>query len=197
MKKFLTRSILVILVTVLIFFTYNAVDIWLFSREDQATQADVAIVLGASLVWNQPSPVFAERINHAVWLYQNGYVQRIILTGGVSEGNLFSESFIAWEYTRNLGVPESAIYIEEHSENTWENISYAAEIMNERGMSTAIIVSDPFHMRRSIAIAERFDITVFSSPTPTTQFQTLETKVPFLLRETFSLGWQRINDLLQ
>ena len=57
--------------------------------------------------------------------------------------------------------------------------------MDAHDLHTAIIVSDPLHMKRAMAMAKDYGITAFSSPTPTTMYRRLKTKVPFLFRETF------------
>jgi uncharacterized SAM-binding protein YcdF (DUF218 family) len=40
-------------------------------------------------------------------------------------------------------------------------------------------------MKRAMRMAEDYGLTSFSSPTPTTMYRSLKTKVPFLFRETF------------
>ena len=52
--------------------------------------------------------------------------------------------------------------------------------MDEYGYETAIIVSDPLHMKRALLLAEDAGITAYSSPTPTTRYVSLRTKIPFL-----------------
>ena len=65
------------------------------------------------------------------------------------------------------------------------------EIMESEDLSTAILVSDPLHMKRSMMMAKDYKIEAFSSPTPTTRYQTTRTKLPFLARETFFyVGYQ-------
>lgn len=51
---------------ILIFLLGTALSIVSYSEKDETRQADAAIVLGASVYDNSPSPVFRERINHAV-----------------------------------------------------------------------------------------------------------------------------------
>jgi uncharacterized SAM-binding protein YcdF (DUF218 family) len=88
------------------------------------------------------------------------------------------------------GVPSTDILIEEQSTITEQNISYAVELMNERNLTTAIIVSDPLHMKRAMLIAKDHRLPAYSSPTPTTRYRTLKTQLPFLGRETlFYFGY--------
>ena len=60
-----------------------------------------------------------------------------------------------------------------------------------RCTETAIIVSDPLHMKRAMLLAEDAGIKAYSSPTPSTRYVSLRTKIPFLARETFYyIGYQ-------
>ncbi|MBY2477640.1 hypothetical protein KWV16_12200 [Clostridioides difficile] len=57
--------------------------------------------------------------------------------------------------------------------------------MNENSYHTAIIVSDPLHMKRAMLMANDYEIEAYSSPTPTTRYISLKSKLPFLAREEF------------
>ena len=162
-----------------------AIGIWNHGKEDEKAQSDVAIVLGASIWEDGVSPVYRERINHAITLYEDGFVDYIILTGGFGEGSYKSDSQVAKEYALSQGVPEEIILIEEKSTITEENLEFSKEIMIENDLETAIIVSDPLHMKRAMLMAEDYGINALSSPTTTSMYKSLKTKIPFLLRETF------------
>ncbi len=50
-------------------------------------------------------------------------------------------------------------------------------------------------MKRAMMLAEDAGITAYSSPTPTTRYVSLRTKIPFLARETFyyiGYKWYRV-----
>lgn len=184
-KLIILLSIIAIILAILIGIIATAVSIWNYGKKDEKQSADVAIVLGAALSYNTVSPVYRERINHAITLYNEGYVKYVILTGGTGEGNIYSDAFIAMEYARSKGLPEEAILLEEKSTVTEENIIYSKEIMEQNNLKTAIIVSDPLHMKRAMKMAKNNNLTAFSSPTPTTMYKTTKTQLPFLARELF------------
>ena len=176
---------LLLLVSILAYLAATAASIVSYSKRDETCAADAAIVLGASVYENSPSPVYCERINHAVDLYNDGYVKAIIMTGGVGDGNIRSDADIAREYAEEQGIPAESILIEEESRITEENLKYAKQIMREQNMNTALIVSDPLHMKRAMLYAHDLDMTAYSSPTPTSLYRSWKTKLPFLLREEF------------
>lgn len=163
----------------------TAVSIAQYGKLDEKAHCDVAIILGAATSGEKVSPVYRERINHGIWLFENGYVDYLILTGGVGKGNEKSDAYVAKQYTIEKGVPEQVILIEEKSKITEENLEYAKEIMDEFSMDTAIIVSDPLHMKRAILMAKDYGIEACSSPTPTTMYKSAKTQIPFLAREVF------------
>ena len=190
-KGIIKKSFLALAALAIAYVIYVVISISLYGGVDETTKADVAIVLGAGVWGDEPSPVFKERINHGIWLYENGYVNKIIFTGGKGKGNEYSDSFIARKYAMENGIPLEDIFIEEQSTITQENIFYAAQILRHEGMLSALIVSDPLHMKRSMMMAKDNGLTAFSCPTPTTGYKTLKTQLPFLARETFFyLGYQ-------
>ena len=176
------QSIIFFLVTYIIITTLS---ICQFAEVDDKRQADVAIVLGAGASDGGVSPVFAERINHAVFLYESGYVDKILITGGYGKGNKYSDAYIGKTYAVSCGVSDADIILEEQSTITQENIENASMIMCDNGYETSIIVSDPLHMKRAMLMAEDYGIVAFASPTPTSRYVTWKTTIPFLLREEF------------
>lgn len=184
-----------IIILVIIYIVINAISIWQFAKKDEKCQADVAIILGAATQDGEVSPVYQERINHGIALYNEGLVEVIIVTGGIGDGNEVSDAYAAKQYAVSQGIPQEDILTENISAITQENLEYSKVIMEKNGYETAIIVSDPLHMKRAMLLAEDAGITAYSSPTPTTRYVSLKTKLPFLGREVFfyiGYKWYRL-----
>lgn len=154
-----------------------------YASKDETQKADAAIILGAAVENGTPTPVFRERINHAIALYQDGYVRFLIFTGGIGDGDGISEAQAGKNYALSMGIPETVIFIEENSHITEENMENAKRIMDAQHLQTALIVSDPLHMKRAMLMAQDYGITAYTSPTQSTMYQTSKTKLPFLARE--------------
>jgi len=184
MRKF-KKIIILIIIVIICYITYVSFSICQYGKVDQMTRADAAIVLGAAVVGDEPSPVFAERINHAIWLYQNGYVDKLIFTGGKDGNSEVSDASVAKKYAIENSVPAEDIFIEEESTITQENIQFSAQIVKENGWSNVIIVSDPLHMKQAMLMAKDYGLKAYSSPTPTTRYKSIKTKAVFLAREVF------------
>ncbi|MER1998693.1 MAG: YdcF family protein [Lysinibacillus sp.] len=161
--------------------------IWQYSKHDETQQADVAIVLGAAVWDNKPSPVFKGRLDYSIELYEQGYIDQLIFTGGKAQGDESAESEVARDYALSKGVKADDIQIETVSTITDENLQEAKHIMLEHQFQTALIVSDPLHMKRAMVLAKHNGIEAYSTPTPFTQYKSFRSKAPFLLREVFYL----------
>ncbi|MDO5401945.1 MAG: YdcF family protein [Eubacteriales bacterium] len=184
-KKRKYKILIVVAAVMTIYIIANAISIYSFSHKDQKCKADVAIILGAATNNGEVSPVYQERLNHGIYLYREGYVEKIIVTGGTGKGNELSDAYAAKQYVVSQGIPQNDILTEDTSTITQENLENSKLIMDRNNYSTAIIVSDPLHMRRSMLLAEDSGITAYSSPTTTSKYVSLKTKIPFLLREVF------------
>ena len=183
MKKFFKRFFSILIAFVLVYLLVTSGMILLYAHTDNQEKSDVAIVLGAGTINNEASPVFKERVNHALTLYKEGTVKKIIITGGLGEGSVLADSQVAKQYALSRGIPSADILTEEKSTVTQENLENAALIMRENGYKSAVIVSDPLHMARAMLMAKDAGIQAVSSPTPTSAYKTLDTKLPFFLRE--------------
>jgi uncharacterized SAM-binding protein YcdF (DUF218 family) len=183
------KIILIVFVLILgaaAWFVTIAATIYLYAQKSDARPADAAIVLGAAAWDVRPSPVLRERINHAIQLYKDKQVKKLIFTGGKGHGASMAESEVALRYAIQEGVPRNAIHTEDVSETTYENLSEAQRIVEAEGYKRVLIVSDPFHLRRSISMARDLGLDAYPSPTRTSRFQTWKTKSIFLRHEVYT-----------
>jgi uncharacterized SAM-binding protein YcdF (DUF218 family) len=170
--------------------------IWRYSSVDETRKADVAIVMGAAVYDDRPSPVFLERIRHAIKLYQDGTVDRLVFTGARDQYDSVSEAAAAKAVAVAAGVDEADILMEEKSIQTWGNLANCVPILEEEGIQSVLLVSDPLHMKRSMAMAEDLKIKAYASPTPTSRYQSREAKLQFLKSETIYYVIYKVRNLL-
>jgi uncharacterized SAM-binding protein YcdF (DUF218 family) len=142
-----------------------AVLVW--SSIDQARPAGSIVVLGAAQYDGRPSPVLRARLDHGIDLFNRHMGQVLVLTGGRGYGDTTSEAAVGRSYARKHGVPDTAILLENKGRTTRESMLGVAEILGSRGIKSAILVSDPFHMLRLSIIGRRFGIETYTSPTRT------------------------------
>lgn len=185
MFNLIARKIFAVLITALVAFTvFAAFGIWTYAAQSDTVKTDAAIVLGTKVIGDEPSPVLRERIHHAVWLYENGFVDTIIFTGGKTDGADRAESEVSRDYALTLNVPAKDILIETESMITEENFFYAQKLAAEHDLDSFLVVSDPLHMKRALLMAKTAGIDAHSSPTTTSEYGTIRSQVPFFARET-------------
>ncbi len=185
MRRVVFRCLIVLLLGTVGLTAWIGWRIVAFDASDFEGNHDCAIILGAAVAKGQPSPVFQARIDHAVELFHRGIVSRLIFTGGVGKGEAIAEGDAGGDYARVKGVPASAILVERKSRTTLQNLQGSKEIMENEGLSSALIVSDPLHLRRSVMMARWLGIACAPAATPNTRYKTWKTKLPFLFREIY------------
>jgi uncharacterized SAM-binding protein YcdF (DUF218 family) len=185
MRRRITKVVKLVVILVVLALAFTALRIYTYGSTSSDTTADAAVVLGAA-VWSQGvSPVFRERINHAIDLYRRQRVHKIIFTGGQGNPNEPTEAAAARAYALENGVPQSDVLIEQRSHTTYENLAYAKQLADVNGLKKVLIVSDPMHMKRAIAMAHDVGLDAYPSPTLTTRYTGFRSQVAELTRETF------------
>lgn len=143
--------------------TSAALVLWFASR-DRAAVSDAIVVLGAAQYRGRPSPVLRARLDHAVGLYARGLAPRLVLTGGIAEGDTASEAAVSRAYVMQQGVPDSAILLENEGRTTHQSLRAVAQLLSARGMAEVVVVSDGFHLFRAWTSARHHGLTVRTSP---------------------------------
>jgi len=161
------RILTVVVVAMFVLWASSAAAVLVWSSRDEAQPAQVIVVLGAAQYAGKPSPVLRARLDHALDLWDRHLASLLILTGGTGAGDTTSEAAVGRNYARKHGVPDSAILVENEGRTTSESMRAVAGMLEVRGLQTALLVSDPFHMLRLRILARRFGFTPYTSPTQT------------------------------
>lgn len=161
------RILTVAVVATFALWAISAAAVLIWSSRDEARPAQAIVVLGAAQYAGKPSPVLRARLDHALDLWNRRLASLLILTGGTGLGDTTSEAAVGRTYARKRGVPDSAILVESEGRTTSESMRAVAGMLEVRGLQSALLVSDPFHMLRLRILARRFGFTPYTSPTQT------------------------------
>jgi uncharacterized SAM-binding protein YcdF (DUF218 family) len=135
---------------------------------DQAQPADVIVVLGSRVLRSgNPGPALSRRSAHAANLYRQGLAPVVICSGGLGD-NPPTEALAACSRAEELGVPASAMLLEEQARSTEETSLYVGGMMRAHGWDSAIVVSDGYHLYRTHLLFERAGLTAYPSPAQVT-----------------------------
>ncbi len=165
--KVVRRILTIAVVTVFSLWIISAAAVLIWSSRDEARPAQAIVVLGAAQYAGKPSPVLRARLDHALDLWNRHLASLLILTGGTGSGDTTSEAAVGRNYAKKHGVPDSAILVENEGRTTSESMRAVAGMLEVRGLQSALLVSDPFHMLRLRILARRFGFTPYTSPTRT------------------------------
>jgi uncharacterized SAM-binding protein YcdF (DUF218 family) len=161
-RKFIRKQlILALLLLLIIFIEFPIISDGLTSIPQTS---DTIIVLGAKLIGQKPSAVLALRLNETLRLYQNGYAPTIIVSGAKGTDEKISEAYAMSQFLVEHGVSPECIYLEENSFNTYQNLANSKQVMLEKHLHSAIIVSNTSHMHRALLIARKLGMNVTGSP---------------------------------
>jgi uncharacterized SAM-binding protein YcdF (DUF218 family) len=163
----------------------TALAIWWTARQDARPSSDAIVVLGTAQYNGVPSSFFEARLEHAIALYEDGVAPVIVTVGGKAVGDAFTEAEAGRAYLADAGIPEDALLAVEEGVDTLESMRVVAAAFEERGWSTAVLVSDPWHAMRAERMAEDAGMAAESSPTRQgPAVQTRATQFRYILRET-------------
>jgi len=161
------RILTVVVVTTFALWLISAAAVMVWSSRDEARPANAIVVLGAAQYAGRPSPVLRARLDHALDLWHKHLGQLLILTGGTGERDTTSEAAVGRTYAIKHGVPDTVILMATEGRTTSESMRAVAGMLEARGLQTALLVSDPFHMLRLRILARRFGFIPYTSPTRT------------------------------
>lgn len=160
---------------------------------DEAADVDVIIVLGAAQYNGRPSPVLEARLDHALALFEQGYANVVITTGGYGPDPNYSEAHVGAQYLIERGIDPSQIVIQQGSGTTLDTVIAAARHMDANRWCCAIAVSDGFHLYRVKEIFMDNGIQVLGSPAPGSRIEvSAASRVWFSLREVAVLSAYRV-----
>ncbi|HWL38615.1 MAG TPA: YdcF family protein [Gemmatimonadaceae bacterium] len=171
MVRIIRRIVILGMLAVFVVWIISAASVLIWSSRDEARPAQAIVVLGAAQYSGKPSPVLRARLDHALNLWQRKLATVLILTGGTGVGDTTSEAAVGRNYAKRRGVPDTLILVENEGRTTSESMKAVAGMLEVRGLNSALLVSDPFHMLRLRILARRFGFTPYTSPTRTSPIE--------------------------
>jgi vancomycin permeability regulator SanA len=169
--------------------------VWRAAHHDDASdieRLDAIVVLGAAQYDGEPSPVFAGRLDHAALLFEQVRADRVLVLGGSQPGDRFTEAEAGASYLIDHGVPEASVVLVPTGHTTLESLQAAARVMRRNSLSSAFLVSDPWHNARVERMAEDLGIEGHASATWHSAAVSQETRLGGYVRETFAYLYYRV-----
>lgn len=158
--KFLLRVIFILnLLCVIVLFTTKFIFL-LFAQPktftvEEVSKTKVAIVFGAGLLRDgSAGPVLSDRVQTAVNLYQQGIVEKLLMSGDNSFVE-YNEPEAMRQYALERGVPDEDIILDYAGRRTYDTCYRAKYIFQ---INEAILITQEFHMPRALVLCNWFDV---------------------------------------
>jgi uncharacterized SAM-binding protein YcdF (DUF218 family) len=135
------------------------------SHRHDIERSQAIVVLGAAQYAGRPTPLLANRLDHARVLLRQGIAAHIITVGGMRPGDVTTEAQAGARYLRRKEVPKSALFPVRAGKDTWTSMQAVAAECQRRHWNSVTIVSDPAHLARAAAMARRLGLTARVSGT--------------------------------
>jgi uncharacterized SAM-binding protein YcdF (DUF218 family) len=121
-------------------------------------------------------------MERAVVLHRSGLVPRLVLSGGASKAG-HTEASVMRDLALANGVPADAIVLDENARSTIENFACSLPILEQLGAKRVLVVTEPWHMRRSMLLARRHRIDARAAPATSTIWQSPRHAAYWLFRD--------------
>ena len=182
--KIFRRVIAAILLVVIAVPLYAVALTWHAANNPLTRNGDVIVVLGAAQLDGRPGEVLRARLDEAKRIYDLGLAPRIITVGAGAPGDRTTEAASGKYWLTTNGVKSKNVTALEVGRDTWVSTENYVKFMKIKKMKDVIIVTDPFHCRRAMTMANDLGVVATCSPVQTGPNSLDNSGKRYLIRET-------------
>ena len=182
--KIIRRVIAAILLVVIAVPLYAVALTWHAANNPLTRNGDVIVVLGAAQLDGRPGEVLQARLDEAKRIYDLGLAPRIITVGAGAPGDRTTEAASGKYWLTTNGVKSKNVTALEVGRDTWVSTENYVKFMKVKKMKDVIIVTDPFHCRRAMTMANDLGVVATCSPVQTGPNSLDNSGKRYLIRET-------------
>ena len=158
------------------------------AHDDIRGEPKVMVILGCQLQNQGPSVMLQDRLDKALEYLEDHPDITVVVSGGQGEREPTSEAQGMADYLTAHGFAQENIILEAYSQNTWQNLTYTAQHLEEAGFDIkegVIIVSNGFHLTRARMLARRVgyeNVSTLSAPS-----SNMPSRLKMYIREPIAL----------
>ncbi len=182
--KIIRRVIAAILLVIIAVPLYAVALTWHAANNPLTRNADVIVVLGAAQLDGRPGEVLQARLDEAKRIFDLGLAPRIITVGAGAPGDRTTEAASGKYWLSTHGIKSKNITALEVGRDTWVSTENYVKFMKLKKMKDVIIVTDPFHCRRAMTMANDLGVVATCSPVQTGPNSLDNSGKRYLIRET-------------
>ncbi len=182
--KIIRRVIAAILLVIIAVPLYAVALTWHAANNPLTRNADVIVVLGAAQLDGRPGEVLQARLDEAKRIFDLGLAPRIITVGAGAPGDRTTEAASGKYWLSTHGIKSKNITALEVGRDTWVSTENYVKFMKLKKLKDVIIVTDPFHCRRAMTMANDLGVIATCSPVQTGPNSLDNSGKRYLIRET-------------
>jgi SanA protein len=162
MRKILNVLVFLMLASLLAFvflqvYVNQSSQKWIYTDLEKVPKAYTGIVLGASVLPDKSlSPILQARVDAALQAYQQGKIQRFLLSGDHGQDD-YDEVNPMKDYLMARGVPAGDIFMDHAGFDTYDSMIRARDIFK---VDRAVVFTQDFHLPRAIYIGRQMDLEI-------------------------------------
>lgn len=184
--RWIRRTITVILLLALIAPAFGIWQVWNAANNPVIRKGDVIVVLGAAQLNGKPGETLEARLVEAKRIFDLGLAPIIITVGAGAPGDRTTEAASGKYWLRMNGILARKIIAVEMGRDTLSSTKAFAEVMKKQYVSDVIIVTDPFHCKRAVTMANDQGVFGTCSPVQTGPNTLKKSSYRYLLREVIA-----------
>ena len=157
--------------------------VWWEAHYPTNRSAEFAVVMGAAQYDGRPSDALEARLKEALRLYETGLVKKIITVGAGAPGDRFTEARAGRIWLIQNGAPRNRTIEIPEGTNTINSTKAYVEYLKKNNFAEVIVVTDPYHCKRSTYIAKDLGINATCSPAQSGPYSLANSSLHYLWRE--------------
>lgn len=141
---------------------------YIFNDISKIPPTHTVIVLGASVHSDgKLSPILKDRVDAGIKLFRNGKVKDFLVSGDHRTDD-YNEVKAMSNYLMSRGIPPEKITLDHAGFDTYDSMYRAKALF---GIDTAIVVTQKFHLPRTLFIAKNMDLHYLGYAAPSIAYQ--------------------------
>ena len=149
----------------------------------KVVSADYAVVMGAAQYDGRPSDALEARLVEAKRLYDAGLIKKIVTVGAGAPGDRYTEARAGRIWLIQNGVARNNAIEIGQGRDTIQSVKAFTDYFKKNNINNIIIVTDPYHCKRSIFISDDLGINATCSPVKSGPFSMKNSSLHYLWRE--------------
>lgn len=144
------KKLLILFLLGLAWFVVHSILIVVDGFVDEVERVDAIVVLGNMVnADGSPSPRLQSRLDKAMGLYEEGYADWIVLSGGITWENGQDEAEGMADYLESEGISGTDMILDKEGHDTYSSAKNIKQLMELYDWDSVLVVSNYYHISRS------------------------------------------------